>query len=101
MANHNPNLKGLNEGRGKRPRLNNDTVAMRMSSETKEILTRIAVSYVCLYAGKGHIPTLLDKIARKELIVVLAPPPLPTDEEMKARHDAYLQNKAKKDNKER
>ena len=45
MANHNPNLEGLNEGRGKRPRLNNDTVAMRMSSETKEILTRIAVSY--------------------------------------------------------
>ncbi|MFZ9738653.1 MAG: hypothetical protein ACO3EZ_11655 [Prochlorotrichaceae cyanobacterium] len=62
-------------GRGKRPKLNNETVAMRMSPETKAALEAIADSYGCSYGGKPWIAGLLAKVAQDELIIVPAPPP--------------------------
>lgn len=61
-------------GRGKRPKLNHETVAMRMAPETKAALEDIAASYDCYYGGKPWIAGLLAKIAQEELIIVPAPP---------------------------
>lgn len=61
-------------GRGKRPKLNHETVAMRMAPETKAALEAIAASYSCYYGGKPWIAGFLTKIAQGDLIVVPAPP---------------------------
>jgi hypothetical protein len=74
MANPNPKTDQLALGRGKRPRLDNTTVAMRMSEQTKERLEEIAQQYDCLYAGKPWVAGLLARIGEGELIVVPAPP---------------------------
>lgn len=67
-------LENLKLGRGKRPKLNNQTVAMRMSGQTKESLKVIASQYGCFHGGDPWIAGLLTKIANGELIVVPAPP---------------------------
>ena len=74
MANPNPKTEQLALGRGKRPKLNNSTVAMRMSDHTKERLEAIAQQYDCLHGGKPWIAGLLTKIGDGELIIVPAPP---------------------------
>ncbi len=74
MPNPHPRTEQLALGRGKRPKLNNPTVAMRMSEETREELEKIALQYGCVYAGKPWIARLLAKIGDKELMVVPAPP---------------------------
>jgi hypothetical protein len=68
--------KNLELGRGRKPKLNNQTVSMRMSPSTKAVLEDIAASYGCVYGGAAWIAGLLEKIGREELIVVPAPPPL-------------------------
>ena len=73
MPNPNPKTQQLSLGRGKRPKLNHQTVGMRMSPETKQNLEKIAQAYDCLYGGKPQISGLLDKIAAGELMVVPAP----------------------------
>ena len=73
MPNPNPKTQQLSLGRGKRPKLNHQTVGMRMSPETKQNLEKIAQAYNCLYGGKPQISGLLDKIAAGELMVVPAP----------------------------
>lgn len=75
MANPNPKTEQLVLGRGKRPVLNNETVSMRMSPSTRQMLEEIAYSYNCLYGGKPWIAGLLEKIGTGELVVVPAPPP--------------------------
>ncbi|MEO0533651.1 MAG: hypothetical protein AAF215_07260 [Cyanobacteria bacterium P01_A01_bin.123] len=72
-------LDPLTLGRGKRPRLNNQTIGMRMSAKTRQNLEKIAQSYDCLYGGKPWIAGLLEKIAAGQLIVVPAPPLLSDD----------------------
>lgn len=73
MANSNPKTENLKLGRGKRPKLNNVTVGMRMSPETKARLEEIAEHFNCLYGGKPWIAGLLEKIGSNELIVSEAP----------------------------
>jgi hypothetical protein len=75
VANPNPKTDQLALGRGKRPVLNNETVSMRMSPETRQVLEEIAYSYDCIYGGKPWIAGLLDKIGTGELTVVPSPPP--------------------------
>lgn len=77
MPNPNPKTEQLALGRGKRPKLDNPTVAMRMSEETKEALEKIALQYGCVYGGKPWIAGLLAKIGDGELLIVPAPPKLP------------------------
>jgi hypothetical protein len=74
MANPNPNTDNLALGRGKRPKLNHETVSVRMSAKTRQILEEIAKSYSCFYGGKPWIAGLLERIGRGELIVVPTPP---------------------------
>ena len=74
MANPNPKTEQLALGRGKRQKLDNTTVAMRMSEETRARLEEIAEQYDCLYGGKPWIAGLLAKIGDDELIIVPAPP---------------------------
>jgi hypothetical protein len=66
-------LENLALGRGKRERLGNETVSMRMSSLTKQHLEQIAETYGCLYGGKPWIAGLLEKISSGVLVVVPAP----------------------------
>lgn len=73
MANSNPQLKNLELGRGKRPKLNNITVGMRISPDTKARLEEIAEDFGCTYGGKAWIAGLLEKIGSNELIVSKAP----------------------------
>jgi predicted DNA-binding protein len=73
VANSNPKVENLKLGRGKRPKLNNMTVGMRMSPETKERLEEIAEHFDCTYGGKPWIAGLLEKIGSSELIVSEAP----------------------------
>jgi hypothetical protein len=73
VANRNPKTENLKLGRGKRPKLNNVTVGMRMSPETKTRLEEIAEHFGCYYAGKPWIAGLLEKIGSNELIVSEAP----------------------------
>lgn len=74
MANQNPNIEGLALGRGKRPKENNETVSMRMPSETRKALEEIAEEYGCVYGGKPWVAGLLRMIGSGELIVVPSPP---------------------------
>ncbi len=74
MANPNPKTEYLKLGRGKRPKLNNLTVAMRMSPSTKQSLEVIASQYGCFHGGKPWLAGLLAKIGEGELMVVPAPP---------------------------
>ncbi len=74
MPNPNPKTEQLALGRGKRPKLDNHTVAMRMSQETKAALEKIALQYGCIYGDKPWIAGLLAKISDGELLVVPAPP---------------------------
>lgn len=74
MANPNPKTEQLELGRGKRPKLDHATVAMRMSEQTKERLEAIAQQYDCLYGGKPWIAGLLARIGEGELMIVPAPP---------------------------
>lgn len=60
----------LESGRGKRPKLKHETVAMRISPETRRELESLAQSYGCIYGGKPWIAGLLTKIANHELLVV-------------------------------
>ena len=77
MSNPNPKTEQLARGRGKRPKLNNQTVGMRMSKATRQRLEQIAQSYDCLYGGKPQIAGLLEKVAAGDLLIVPAPPSLP------------------------
>jgi hypothetical protein len=77
MANPNPKTEQLALGRGKREKLDNPTVAMRMSEQTRERLEEIAAQYGCFYGGKPWIAGLLAKIGDGELIIVPAPPNAP------------------------
>lgn len=74
MPNPNPKTEQLALGRGKRPKLDNPTVAMRMSEETRATLEEIAFQYGCIYGDKPWIAGLLAKIGSGELLVVPAPP---------------------------
>jgi hypothetical protein len=74
MPNPNPQTEQLALGRGKRPKLNHGTIAMRMSQATRENLEQIAESYGCMYGGRPWIAGLLEKIGTGELVV--APRPL-------------------------
>lgn len=73
MPNPNPKTAQLALGRGKRPKLNHQTVGMRMSPQTRHHLDKIASAYGCFYGGKPWIAGLLEKIASGELVVVPAP----------------------------
>ncbi|MBC7883538.1 MAG: hypothetical protein H7Y37_19790 [Anaerolineae bacterium] len=77
-GNPNPKTEHFAEKRGQRPRLDNQTVAMRMSESTREALESIAVQYSCLYGGKPWIAGLLAKIGSGELLVLPAPPASPS-----------------------
>jgi len=73
MPNPNPKTEQLALGRGKRPKLNNETVSMRMSPETRQNLEKIAQSYNCMYGNKPWIAGLLEKIGSGDLIIVPTP----------------------------
>ena len=77
MPNPNPKTEQLALGRGKRPKLNNQTVGMRMSQATRQRLEQIAQSYDCFYGGKPWIAGLFEKVASGDLMIVPAPPKLP------------------------
>lgn len=74
MSNPNPNLENLELGRGKRPKLGNKTVGMRLSEQSKQTLGEIASQYGCCHGGEPWIAGLLTKIADGELMIVPAPP---------------------------
>ena len=74
MSNPNPNLDNLKLGRGKRPKLGNKTVGMRLSEQAKQTLGEIASQYGCSHGGEPWIAGLLTKIADGELMIVPAPP---------------------------
>lgn len=74
MANLHPNQEGLELGRGKRPKLDNETVCMRLSPETKKALEETAEKYGCIYGGKPWIAGLLNMIGTGELMIVETPP---------------------------
>lgn len=83
MPNPNPPLENLALGRGKRPKLGNETVAMRMSPVTRDRLEKIAEGYNCMFGGNPWVAGLLEKIGSGELVVVPAPKyALFTDESM-------------------
>ncbi|MEM6520503.1 MAG: hypothetical protein AAF892_05785 [Cyanobacteria bacterium P01_D01_bin.71] len=73
MAKSKSSIDNLKLGRGKRPKLNNITVGMRMSPETKARLEEIAAHYECTYAGKPWIAGLLEKIGSDELVISRTP----------------------------
>ena len=52
MPNPHPKTEQLALGRGKRPKLDNFPVAMRMSESTRTTLEKIALQYGCKYADK-------------------------------------------------
>lgn len=85
MSNPNPKTEQLALGRGKRTKLNHETVSMRMSLETKESLEAIASRYNCFYGGKPWIAGLLEKISKGELLIVPAPPAPQPQEKFNAR----------------
>lgn len=74
MPNPNPNTEGLKQGRGKRPKENNESISMRLPTATRLALEEIAETYGAIYADKPWIAGLLRKIGSGELIVVPAPP---------------------------
>ena len=79
MSNPNPKTEHLQTTRKPRARLDNPTVAMRMSGKTKSALERLALSYGYRHGGKPWIAGLLAKIAEGELMVVPSPPPVPEE----------------------
>ena len=85
MTNPNPKTEQLALGRAKRPKLNHQSVSMRMSSEVKQRLEEIAELYGCFYGGKPQISKLLEKIALEELMVVPAPPNTGTKKSVRER----------------
>ena len=93
MPNPNPKTEQLALGRGKRPRLNNQTVGMRMSKTTRQRLEQLAQSYNCLYGGKPQIAGLLEKIALGDLLIVPAPPSLPTVDSANTILNNHLEDK--------
>lgn len=74
MPNYKPKTEQLALGRGKRQKLDNETLSLRISSESRQALDDIASSYNCFYGGKPQISGLLERIASGELVVVPAPP---------------------------
>ena len=92
MANPNPKTEQLALGRGKRPKLNHQSVSMRMSAEVKQSIEAIAESYDCFYGGKPQISKLLERIAHGDLLVVPAPPTSHSKTAMKK----YLSKKYRK-----
>lgn len=74
MAYSEESAKNLELGRGKRPKLSHKTVSIRMSSQVKEELEKIAASFNCMYGGKPRIGELLEKIGTHQLSVTAAPP---------------------------
>lgn len=85
MANSNPQVENLKLGRGKRPKLNNISIGMRISPNTKERLEEIAKDFGCIYGGKPWIAGLLEKIGSNELIVSQAPSYLIKDSQQTER----------------
>lgn len=85
MPNPNPKTEQLSLGRGKRQKLNHQTVGMRMSQDTRQRLEQIALSYDCKYGGKPWIAGLLQEIASGALVVVPAPPSLPRQDDEKTK----------------
>lgn len=99
MPNPTPNTEPLELGRGQRPKLNNPTVAMRMSPDTRDTLEAIANSYGCTYGGKPWIAGLLEKIGSGQLVVVPAPPFVPKAKKPFDPKEAvknYLKQKSKR-----
>ena len=74
MSNFKRNLSGLEKGRGKRPKENNESVSMRLPSRTCLALEDIAKDYGIMYGDKPWISGLLRKIGDGELMVVPATP---------------------------
>lgn len=72
MANANPKIENLEHGRGKRSKLDHQTVAMRMSEQTKATLEEISLQFDCIYGGKAWIAGLLNKVAEGELVIIPA-----------------------------
>ncbi|AFY40120.1 hypothetical protein Lepto7376_3980 [[Leptolyngbya] sp. PCC 7376] len=83
MANPNPNISGLEKGRGKRPKEDNESISMRLPSKTCLVLEDIAEEYGIYYGDKPWISGLLRKIGEGELMVVPASPD--TKENIKKR----------------
>lgn len=79
MNKENKSASNLELGRGKRPKLNNQTVSMRMSASTKQALEYIADLYEITYGNKPWIAGLLEKLGTGELMVVPAPPAIPNE----------------------
>jgi len=74
MPNYNPKTEQLALGRGKRQKLDHETISMRVSPTTRQSLESIAINYNCLYGGKPQISGLLERIAMGDLLIVPAPP---------------------------
>lgn len=79
MPNPTPQFEQLMLKRGKRPKLGNTTVSMRMSEATKQALEEIADSYDCRFGNKPWIAGLLEKVGRGELMIVPTPPTRPPE----------------------
>ncbi|MGD1895927.1 MAG: hypothetical protein ACFB16_03135 [Phormidesmis sp.] len=88
MANPNPKTDHLRKNRGKRPKLNNSVVSMRLSQKDRQVLDEIAIEFGCKYAGKPWIAGLLHEIAVGNLLVVETPPSLKL--ERQSRYDNLL-----------
>ena len=73
MANSNPNTDGLALGRGRRQKLDNETICMRISPQTRKTLENIAAKYGCFYGGNPWLAGLLRKIGSGELVVMPDP----------------------------
>lgn len=98
MPNYNPKTEQLELGRGKRQKLDNETLSLRISSESRQALDDIACSYNCFYGGKPQISGLLERIANGELLVVPAPPtktvvPTNSDQTLKERTKQRINKK--------
>ncbi len=79
MANNNPKVEQLALGRGKRPKLDNETLSMRLSPLARQALEAEALRYGCIYGDKPWIAGLLTKIGNGELMIVPTPPQLPPE----------------------
>lgn len=98
MPNYNPKTEQLALGRGKRQKLDNETLSMRVSPASRLILEEIAGNYNCLYGGKPQISGLLERIANGELLVVPAPPPkivVPTNSDQTLKESTKKRNRRK------
>jgi hypothetical protein len=83
-TNHDPCTEHLAAKRGKRPKLDHSTVAMRLSKQTKAALEALALRHGCTYGGKPRIAGLLTKLGNGELLLVQpSPTPAPAQPEEK------------------